>query len=92
MVMAELPIYSRARTTTDDDGNVFGPAGSIYTGYLTDLGHLQLTGMYTGFSPDMSTWLSFGVKLPRAITPAQTVRSAEQNLTVTACPVRAAPI
>jgi hypothetical protein len=62
-VMAELPIYDRSLTTTDD-GTVFGPAGGIYTGHITALGDLQLTGVYTGFSPDMSTGLSVGLKLP----------------------------
>ncbi len=62
-VMAELPIYSRALTTTDD-GTVFGAAGSVYTGHINDLGDLQVTGVYTGFSPDMSSGLSFGMKLP----------------------------
>ena len=64
MVMAELPIYSRAFTTTDDDGSVFGTAGKLYTAHLTALGDLQLTAVYTGLSPDMSTGLTFGVKLP----------------------------
>ena len=63
MVMAELPIFDRSLTTTDD-GTVFGPAGSIYTGHLTSLGDLQLTAMYTGFSQDMSTGIGLGVKLP----------------------------
>lgn len=62
-VMAELPVYARHLRTTDD-GTVFGTAGSIYTGKLTDLGDLQLSASYTGLSPDMSTGLSFGVKLP----------------------------
>lgn len=62
-MMAELPIYDRSLTTTDD-GTVFGPADSVYTGHLTSLGDLQLTAMYTGFSPDMSTGLGLGVKLP----------------------------
>lgn len=62
-VMLELPTYSRQLTTTDD-GSVFGPAGSIYTGRLTDMGDLQLTAIYTGLSQDLSTGLSFGVKLP----------------------------
>jgi len=62
-VMAELPIYDRALTTTDD-GTVFGPAGSVYTGHLTDIGDLQISGIYTGLSADISTGLSFGVKLP----------------------------
>ena len=62
-VMAELPVYARHLTTTDD-GTVFGPPGGIYTGKLTALGDLQLNAMYTGFSSDMTTGLSFGVKLP----------------------------
>ena len=62
-VMAELPTYDRALTTTDD-GGVFGAAGSIYTGHITDIGDLQLTALYTGFSADMSTGVGFGVKLP----------------------------
>lgn len=63
LVMAELPTYARTLRTTDD-GTVFGPAGSIYSGRLTDLGDLQLSATYTGFSPDMSTGLMFGLKLP----------------------------
>jgi hypothetical protein len=63
MVMAELPIYQRALTTTDD-GTVFGPAGSIYTGNLTAMGDLEISGVYTGLSSDMSTGLSFGIKMP----------------------------
>jgi hypothetical protein len=62
-VMAELPLYDRALTTTDN-GTVFGPAGGVYTGHLTDIGDLQLTALYTGFDADMSTGLSLGVKLP----------------------------
>jgi len=63
MVSAELPIYARHLTTTDD-GTVSGPPGSIYTGKITDLGDLQLMSTYTGLSDDLSTGLGFGVKLP----------------------------
>jgi hypothetical protein len=63
MVMSELPVYDRQLTTTDD-GTVAGPAGSVYTGHLTDFGDLQVTGVYTGLSDDMSTGLSFGLKFP----------------------------
>lgn len=63
MVMAELPIYDRYLTTTDD-GTVFGPSGSTYTGHTASLGDLQLSATYTGLFPDMSTGLMFGVKLP----------------------------
>jgi hypothetical protein len=62
-IMAELPTYARHLTTTDD-GTVFGAAGSIYTGKLTDLGDASITANYTGLSSDMSTGLIFGVKLP----------------------------
>jgi hypothetical protein len=62
-VMAELPIFSRQLTTTDD-GTVAGPAGSVYTGHIGDLGDLQVTGVYTGLSDDMSTGLTLGFKLP----------------------------
>lgn len=62
-VMAELPLYRRSLTTTDD-GTVFGAAGSIYTGHITDIGDLQLTAMYTGLSADMSTGIGLGLKLP----------------------------
>jgi hypothetical protein len=62
-VMAELPYFNRALTTTDD-GTVQGPAGSIYAGHDNSIGDLVLQGMYTGFVPDMSTGVTFGVKLP----------------------------
>jgi hypothetical protein len=62
-IMAELPTYQRALTTTDD-GTVFAAAGSVYTGHLTDIGDLQVTALYTGLFPDMSTGLGLGVKLP----------------------------
>ncbi len=62
-IMAELPIYDRTFVSTDD-GTVAGPAGSLYAGHITSLGDLVLTGLYTGFSPDMSTGVSLGVKLP----------------------------
>jgi hypothetical protein len=64
-VMAELPVYARGFTTTDDaQGSITGVPNSVYTGRLTDLGDLQLSALYTGLSPDMSSGLSFGVKLP----------------------------
>jgi len=62
-VMAEMPFFHRSLTTTDD-GTVFGAPGTVYTGYDTAPGDLQLLGMYTGFSPDLSNGLGFGVKLP----------------------------
>ncbi len=64
-VMAELPVFARHLTTTDDaSGSVTGIPNSVYTGKLTSLGDLELSALYTGLSPDMSSGLSFGVKLP----------------------------
>ena len=65
-VMAELPIFDRDFTSTDD-GTVFGPAGGIYHAHITAPGDLQLMGMYTGFSEDMSTGVGVGVKLPTGV-------------------------
>lgn len=62
-VMAEMPFYQRSLTTTDD-GTVFGSPGSIYTGHLFSPGDLELVATYTGFLPDLSDGLGFGVKLP----------------------------
>ncbi len=60
-VMAELPVYKRAFTTTvaDASGNPL-----IETAPLTAVGDGVVQVMYTGFSPDMSTGVGFGVKLP----------------------------
>jgi hypothetical protein len=60
-VMAELPLYKRAFTTTVADAN---GNDLIETAPLTALGDGVIQVMYTGFSPDMSTGLGFGVKLP----------------------------
>jgi hypothetical protein len=62
-VMAQLPLYQRSFTTTDD-GTYAAPAGTINTRPLTDLGDVMVRATYTGFSPNMATGLSFGVKLP----------------------------
>lgn len=62
-VMAELPVYARHLTTTDD-GGVQGPAGSIYTGKIVSLGDMQIMAAYTGLQPDMSTGIIAGIKLP----------------------------
>jgi hypothetical protein len=64
-VMAELPAYDRQLVTTDDpQGSVTGIPNDVYQGTDVALGDLQLTAMYTGLSVDMSTGLTFGVKLP----------------------------
>jgi hypothetical protein len=62
-VMAELPVYDRHLTTTDD-GTIQGPPGSIFTGKIFTPGDLELMADYTGLSPNLATGLIFGVKLP----------------------------
>jgi hypothetical protein len=61
-VMVELPVFKRSFTSTGD-GSAY-PNGAIFTSTMTDLGDAMIQGMYTGFSPDMSTGVTFGVKLP----------------------------
>jgi hypothetical protein len=60
-VMAELPLFKRDFTTTVADAN---GNNLIETAPLTDLGDAVMQVMYTGFSPDMTTGLGVGVKLP----------------------------
>jgi len=61
-VMVELPVFQRSFRSTGD-GRAY-PSGSIFTSGMTDLGDIMVQGVYSGFSPDMSTGLTFGVKLP----------------------------
>jgi len=61
-VMAELPVFERSFTSTGD-GTAF-PAGQVFTSDMTDLGDMMIQGIYTGFSADMSTGITFGLKLP----------------------------
>jgi hypothetical protein len=61
-VMVELPVFHRTLTTTGD-GTAY-PNGQIYSSTLTDMGDLMVEGVYSGFSPDMSTGVLFGIKLP----------------------------
>jgi hypothetical protein len=61
-VMVEVPIFSRDFTTTGDGGPY--PVGSTPTTHLTAMGDMMIQGVYAGFSPDMSTGVTFGIKLP----------------------------
>jgi len=53
----EVPYWDRYFKTTDDNGNV---------GDFTHeaVGDIRVRGIYSGFSSDMSTGLTFGLKLP----------------------------
>jgi hypothetical protein len=55
-IQVDLPYWNRNFTTVDDSGNL----ASFQHGALGDI---RIRGLYTGFSPDMSTGISFGVKL-----------------------------
>lgn len=61
-VMVELPVFQRSFTSTGD-GTAY-PAGSIFTSGMTDIGDVMIQGVYSGLSPDMSTGITFGIKLP----------------------------
>ena len=60
-LMVELPLYGRSFTTVYDD------AGDIGKFNLNAVGDLKVMGMYTGFSPDHSTGVTFGLKLPTGL-------------------------
>lgn len=57
-VSAKLPYVDRAFTTQD-------PTTMMTNTFdARDIGDMEIMGMYTGFSQDMSTGLMFGLKLP----------------------------
>jgi hypothetical protein len=55
--MIEVPYWDRSLTTTLADG-------SIGTFNQAALGDVRLKGIYTGFSADLSSGMTFGLKLP----------------------------
>jgi hypothetical protein len=57
-IQVELPYAHRYFKTTDDD------TGDIVSSSHSAVGDMRILGIYTGFSPDMSTGLTFGVKVP----------------------------
>jgi hypothetical protein len=61
-IMVELPVFQRSFRSTGD-GTAY-PDGAVFTSGMTDLGDMMVQGVYSGFSPDMSTGVTFGVKLP----------------------------
>jgi hypothetical protein len=59
-VMMRVPTTNRALTTQTD----YAFPGQIQTFHSADIGDIELMGIYTGFFPDMSTGITFGLKLP----------------------------
>jgi len=55
-VMAEVPVTDRSFTTDEN--------GPFQTFRHTGLGDIRVMGVYSGFSPNMSTGVTFGLKLP----------------------------
>ncbi len=60
-VAVRIPSANRAFTT---DTSATSLLPDIQTFHASTLGDIEVTGMYTGFSNDMSKGLIFGVKLP----------------------------
>jgi hypothetical protein len=71
-VEAMLPYWTRTFTT--DTSGVPGqvnPSPSIRSANISSLSDLRVMGMYTGFSKDKSSGLTFGLKLPTGpVNPA----------------------
>ncbi len=61
-MMVRMPYVNRSLTTQTG----IGFPGALSTFNAGDIGDLEVMGMYTGFFPDMSTGLIFGLKLPTA--------------------------
>lgn len=56
-IMGELPYTNRYFKTTDETGDIADFTHS-------SIGDIRLKGIYTGFSEDLSTGLTFGLRLP----------------------------
>lgn len=60
-VMVQVPYVNRSYTT---DANYGASPQDIQQFNSRSMGDIRVQAMYTGFSPDMSTGLTFGLKLP----------------------------
>ncbi len=63
-VQLEIPYWDRRFTTDQNFPESPGTPTNDVTVHWSDLGDIRLQGIYTGFSEDLSTGLTFGVKLP----------------------------
>src|ERR1017187_1995014 len=61
-IQAEAPYDNRVFKTISDS------TGKLVTEHWSQLGDIRIEGIYTGFSPDLSTGLTFGFKLPTGST------------------------
>jgi len=62
-VMIRVPTFANRALTTETD---FAFPGQVQTFNSRTFGDLEIMGMYTGFSRDLSTGIIFGLKLPTA--------------------------
>ncbi len=60
-MQVEVPYWDRKFSTDTNFGN--GPA-NVMTSHWADLGDIRIKGIYTGFSDDLSTGVTYGLKLP----------------------------
>jgi hypothetical protein len=60
-IQAEIPYWDRSFTT---DVNFPTPPMDDVKAHWSDVGDIRIKGIYTGFSPDLSSGITFGVKLP----------------------------
>jgi hypothetical protein len=60
-VQVEVPVWNRTFKTDTNFGN--GPANIQSTNW-TGVGDIRIRGIYTGFSEDLSTGITYGLKLP----------------------------
>ncbi len=64
-VEAMLPYWFRSFTTdTSGSPGQINPSPTPQSAYISSLSDLRVMGMYTGFSRDKSSGLTFGLKLP----------------------------
>lgn len=61
-IQLEVPYDFRTFKTASADPNA--PPGAIAAPNWSDIGDIRVKGIYTGFSPDLSSGLTFGLKLP----------------------------
>jgi len=60
-IQVEVPYWDRKFTTDQNFPN--SPPDDV-TAHWSDLGDIRIRGVYTGFSEDLSTGVTFGLKLP----------------------------
>lgn len=63
-LQVEVPYWDRLFKTDTNFGN---PPPNIVSTQWSDIGDIRVRGIYTGFSEDLSTGVTYGVKLPTGV-------------------------